>query len=109
MKISLYQVEACTDCLFRGSPPAVCRLPHWLSDETLLSITYENNLPATAFLAETMTSYEFRWVSPTEIPLCGHGTLAAAYVIFNMLNHYFKQCPYILLRVCWMSLLIMTL
>ena len=86
MKISLYQVDASTDCLFRGSPAAVCLLPHWLSDETLLSITYENNLPATAFLVETMTSYEIRWFSPTEIPLCGHGTLAAAYVIFNILK-----------------------
>ena len=80
MRTALYHVDAFTDRLFHGSPAAVCLLPHWLA------ITHENNLPATAFLVETAMHYEIRWFSPTEIPLCGHGTLAAAYVIFNILK-----------------------
>ena len=62
----------------------VCPLDRWLDDETLQLIARENSLPATAFFVEREDHYELRWFSPTvELGLCGHGTLAAAAVLFD--------------------------
>ncbi len=84
MEISIYHIDTFTDKLFSGNPAAVCLLPYWLSDDQLFAISSENNLPATAFLIDQDSHYEIRWFAPDyEIPLCGHGSLAAAYVIFN--------------------------
>ncbi|MBW1298149.1 PhzF family phenazine biosynthesis protein [Aquimarina litoralis] len=87
MKIPIYQIDAFTQKLFGGNPAAICHLPHWLDDQTLLDIAIENNLAETGYFVKKDTIYEIRWFMPyAEIDLCGHATLAAAFVIFNYLD-----------------------
>lgn len=87
-KQAIYQVDAFASALFTGNPAAVCPLSHWLSDELMLLIARENNLSETAFIVPEDESYQIRWFTPnTEVALCGHATLASAYVIFEFLNH----------------------
>ncbi|SRR5258706_3494828 len=84
MKIKLYQIDAFTDRVFSGNPAAVCPLEGWLEDAALQNIAAENNLAETAFYVRTKDDYRIRWFTPAaEVDLCGHATLAAAYVIFN--------------------------
>ncbi len=88
MKIPIYQVDAFTGTLFSGNPAAVCPLGEWLDDGTLQAIAAENNLSETAFFVGDKGRYELRWFTPTtEVDLCGHATLAAAFVIFNHVEH----------------------
>ena len=88
MKIKLYQVDAFASKVFEGNPAAVCPLESWLADDTLQSIAAENNLSETAFFVPTGDSYQIRWFAPTrEVELCGHATLASAYVLFYVMNH----------------------
>lgn len=85
----LYQVDAFAEGVFSGNPAAVVPLDAWLPDETLSAIAAENNLSETAFLVplEGDRGYHLRWFTPTfEIDLCGHATLAAAYVLYNELG-----------------------
>lgn len=83
MKIPLYQVDAFTAKLFSGNPAAVCLLDRWPDDVTLQHIAAENNLSETAFLVRKGSTVELRWFTPrTEVTLCGHATLAAAFVLF---------------------------
>jgi len=85
--IKFYHIDAFTDQLFGGNPAAVCLLPSWLPEKDLHAIARENNLPVTAFLVCTQEKFFIRWITPEqELDLCGHGTLAAAYVIFNELH-----------------------
>lgn len=85
--LPLYQVDAFTDKLFGGNPAAVCLLPEWPSDSIMQSIAAENNLAETAFLVAANNSYTIRWFTPTiEVDLCGHATLASAYVLFECLH-----------------------
>ncbi|MCP3954952.1 MAG: PhzF family phenazine biosynthesis protein [Desulfobacterales bacterium] len=87
MKIPFYQVDAFTDKVFGGNPAAVCLLDQWPADKVLQSIAAENNLSETAFLVGSGADYALRWFTPTlEIDLCGHATLASAFVIFNFLG-----------------------
>ncbi|HEX8249041.1 MAG TPA: PhzF family phenazine biosynthesis protein [Pyrinomonadaceae bacterium] len=87
MNIQIFQVDAFTKEPLSGNPAAVCPLEEWLPDETMLKIAAENNLSETAFFVKKQDFYEIRWFTPTiEIDLCGHATLAAAYVIFNCLK-----------------------
>ena len=87
MQIPLYQIDAFTSQVFRGNPAAVCPLTNWLPDSTLQAIAAENNLSETAFFVPTASVYHIRWFTPsTEVELCGHATLASAYVIFNILK-----------------------
>jgi PhzF family phenazine biosynthesis protein len=87
-KIKIFQVDNFTDRLFAGNPAAVCILEQWLSDELMQSIANENNLAETAFVVPIENDYEIRWFTPTvEVDLCGHATLAAAYVLFILLNY----------------------
>jgi PhzF family phenazine biosynthesis protein len=88
MKYKLYQVDAFTDNLFGGNPAAVCPLAEWLSDDILQKIAMENNLAETAFYVAQDDQYEIRWFTPmVEVDLCGHATLAAAFVLFNCENY----------------------
>lgn len=88
MKLTLYQIDAFADKPFRGNPAAVCPLDHWLADELLQSIAMENNLSETAFFVATAEGYHIRWFTPTcEVDLCGHATLASAYVLFDCLGY----------------------
>ncbi len=87
MKIPMYQIDAFTQKLFGGNPAAICHLPYWLDDETLQNIAIENNLAETGYFVKKEDIYEIRWFMPhAEIDLCGHATLASAYVIFNYLD-----------------------
>src|ERR1043166_5384708 len=87
-KIKIFQVDAFTDSLFSGNPAAVCILDKWLSDELMQSIGNENNLAETAFVVPKGNEFEIRWFTPTtEVDLCGHATLASAFVLFNLLKY----------------------
>jgi len=87
MNITIYQVDAFTSTLFGGNPAAVCPLEGWLSDELLQAIASENNLSETAFFVRGEAGYQLRWFTPEyEIDLCGHATLATAFVIFEFLD-----------------------
>lgn len=77
-----YVVDAFTEKVFGGNPAAVCVMNEWLSDEMMLNIAKENNLSETAYAVKEGTDYRLRWFTPGgEIDLCGHATLATAYVI----------------------------
>jgi predicted PhzF superfamily epimerase YddE/YHI9 len=83
MKIPIYQVDAFTSEVFSGNPAAVCILDEWIDDRVLQSIAAENNLSETAFLVRTKSGFDLRWFTPaTEVALCGHATLASAFVLF---------------------------
>jgi PhzF family phenazine biosynthesis protein len=87
MLIPLFHVDAFTNMRFTGNPAAVCPLKGWLDDELLRKVAAENNLSETAFFVPTGNYYELRWFSPRgEVKLCGHGTLASAYVVFHLLK-----------------------
>ena len=79
-----YVVDAFTDEVFGENPAAVCVMENWLSDDLLLKIACENNLSETAFAVWEQDQYHLRWFTPGgEIDLCGHATLATAYVIMR--------------------------
>ena len=87
MELDLYQIDAFTDNVFGGNPAAVCPLENWIDPAIMQRIAEENNLAETAFFVRKDDVYEIRWFMPhDEIDLCGHATLAAAYVIFNYLQ-----------------------
>ena len=89
MKIKLFQIDAFTDKLFAGNPAAVCPLDAWLEDDVLQNIAIENNLAETAFFVKLDTgNYHLRWFTPEiEMDLCGHATLASAFVLFDELAY----------------------
>ena len=88
MNIPIYQIDAFAKNAFEGNPAAICPLDTWLPDELLLSIAEENNLSETAYFIKTNEGYHIRWFTPVaEVDLCGHATLAAAFVIFNELGY----------------------
>ncbi|WP_347924704.1 PhzF family phenazine biosynthesis protein [Pontimicrobium sp. SW4] len=91
MTINIFQIDAFTDQLFGGNPAAVCPLNEWLPDATLLNIAKENNLAETAyFIHKHDNVFHLRWFTPEiEIDLCGHATLASAFVILNCLDYNF--------------------
>lgn len=87
MKLSAYHIDAFAGKVFSGNPAMVCPLERWLDDETLRLVTRENSLPVTAFFVENDDHHELRWFTPTvELDICGHGTLAAATVVFNCMG-----------------------
>jgi PhzF family phenazine biosynthesis protein len=87
MELTLYQVDAFTDKVFGGNPAAVCPMDKWLDDKILQSIAAENNLSETAFFVKNNSEYQLRWFTPKiEVDLCGHATLASAYIIFNYID-----------------------
>jgi len=88
LELSLYQIDAFASELFEGNPAAVCPLDKWLSEDIMQKIAFENNLSETAFFVPKKNGFHIRWFSPTnEVNLCGHATLASAFVIFNILNY----------------------
>ena len=79
-----YMVDAFTDRVFSGNPAAVCVLERWPEESLMKSIALENNLSETAFVVKEPSAYHLRWSMPNdEINLCGHATLATAFVILN--------------------------
>ncbi len=88
MKIPFYQVDAFSRKIFGGNPAAVCPLESWPADEILQNIAAENNLSETAFFVQRSKGrYKLRWFTPTvEVDLCGHATLASAFIIFSFVD-----------------------
>lgn len=85
--IPMYQIDAFADRVFAGNPAAVCPLEEWLDDATMQAIAAENNLAETAFFAREGDEYRIRWFTPVlEVDLCGHATLASAFVLFTELE-----------------------
>ena len=88
MDIPFYQVDAFARRLFTGNPAAVCPLNQWLDDATLQNIAMENNLAETAFFVREAEGYRLRWFTPVvEMDLCGHATVASAWVLMNKVEH----------------------
>jgi PhzF family phenazine biosynthesis protein len=86
-KLPLWQIDAFSEHRFGGNPAAVVPLEAWLPDATLLAIAAENNLAETAYIVPEEGEFRIRWFTPTEeVPLCGHATLASAWVVLHRLE-----------------------
>ncbi|HKE57935.1 MAG TPA: PhzF family phenazine biosynthesis isomerase, partial [Pyrinomonadaceae bacterium] len=87
MRVPIYHLDAFTTRAFAGNPAAVMLLERFPDNELLQQIAAENNLSETAFLVRKDTDYHLRWFTPvTEVPLCGHATLASAAVVMQRLE-----------------------
>ena len=91
MKLNLYQVDAFTSTVFKGNPAAVVPLEKWIDDELMQKLAMENNLAETVFFVPSQVDgadYDIRWFTPElEINLCGHATLASAFVLYTQLGY----------------------
>ncbi len=80
----LFQVDAFTKHIFHGNPAAVCLLKTEKTAAWMQALAAEMNLSETAFLTQREDGYGLRWFTPaTEVELCGHATLASAWVLFS--------------------------
>jgi PhzF family phenazine biosynthesis protein len=87
VRVPIFQVDAFATQLYAGNPAAVMLLESFLPDSVLQSIAAENNLSETAFLVRAGDDYKLRWLTPeTEVPLCGHATLASSAVVMERLE-----------------------
>ena len=87
MKLPFYQVDAFTNRVFGGNPAGVCPLESWLDYDVMQNIAAENNIAETAFFVAGPDRFHLRWFTPTiEMDLCGHATLASAWVLFEKLG-----------------------
>ena len=87
MRLPIYQLDSFASRRFAGNPAAVVPLENWLADDAMQAIAQENNLSETAFLVRQTSGYGLRWFTPAlEADLCGHATLAAAWVVFHRLE-----------------------
>ncbi|MBZ5679815.1 MAG: PhzF family phenazine biosynthesis protein [Acidobacteriia bacterium] len=87
MSLPIFHVNAFTDKPFRGNPAAVCPLTAWLDDHELQAVAAENNLSETAYFVRESDHYRLRWFTPKcEVNLCGHATLASAFVLLTILE-----------------------
>jgi predicted PhzF superfamily epimerase YddE/YHI9 len=95
MRLPLYQIDAFTNERFKGNPAAVCPLNDWLEEELMQRIAIENNLSETAFFVKKGAEYDLRWFTPKgEVDLCGHATLASAYVICTYLDEHLENVKF---------------
>jgi PhzF family phenazine biosynthesis protein len=85
--LPFFQVDAFAERPFTGNQAAVMPLERWLDDSTMQAIAAENNLSETAFTVPSESAdcdYDLRWFTPaTEVPLCGHATLATAHILIR--------------------------
>ncbi len=96
MKLPVFRVSAFTRDVFAGNPAAVCPLQEWLDDEMLQAIARENNLSETAFIMPCDDGWRLRWFTPVmEVDLCGHATLAAAWVVTRRLDREARQVRFL--------------
>ncbi|UVK97736.1 PhzF family phenazine biosynthesis protein [Pseudomonas sp. B21-048] len=96
MQLAFHQVDAFSDRPFSGNPAMVYRLDTWLDDELMQKIAAEHNLAETAFLVREGAVWHIRWFTPTtEVPLCGHATLASAYVLFEIYKEPVERLDFI--------------
>ena len=92
MTLTVYQVDAFASEIFKGNPAAVIPLESWLSEALMQQIAMENNVSETAFFVKGDDSYAIRWFTPEyEIDLCGHATLASAYIIKTFLEPHVQE------------------
>ncbi len=93
MKLRMWQVDAFAARPLGGNPAAVVPLERWLDADLMQAIAAENNVAETAFFVKTGAgTYDLRWFAPDrEVDLCGHATLASAWVIFNKLGDALKE------------------
>jgi PhzF family phenazine biosynthesis protein len=85
--LPLYQVDAFTNRPFGGNPAAVCPTEGALPEALMQDVAAENNLAETAFFHREGDAFRLRWFTPTvEVDLCGHATLASAYVLMTVLE-----------------------
>jgi PhzF family phenazine biosynthesis protein len=99
MKLTIYQIDAFTNKVFGGNPAAIIPLHSWLSEKLMQQIAMENNVSETAFIVPSdngsEASYHIRWFTPeVEIDLCGHATLASAYVIKTFLEPHVQEVSF---------------
>jgi len=88
MKQKIYQIDAFATKPFEGNPAMVCPLEYWISDGVMQQIAQENNLSETAFFVKEDGAYHLRWFTPkSEVDMCGHATLASAYVLFECMDY----------------------
>lgn len=88
MRLTLYQIDAFADKLFAGNPAAVIPLTTWIRDGLMQQLAMENNLAETVFFVKKGDDFEIRWFTPEkEINLCGHATLASAFVLYTQLGY----------------------
>ena len=91
MRLTIYQIDAFADQLFSGNPAAVIPLQSWIGEELMQQLAMENNLAETVFFVPSSrddVDYDIRWFTPeAEINLCGHATLASAWVLFHILGY----------------------
>ncbi len=92
MNQKIYQIDAFATKTFEGNPAMICPMESWLSDELMQQIAEENNLSETAFFVKEDEVYYLRWFTPTsEVDMCGHATLASAYVLFECIGYKGKE------------------
>jgi PhzF family phenazine biosynthesis protein len=99
MKLTIYQVDAFTNKVFGGNPAAIVPLQSWLDEKLMQQIAMENNLSETAFIVPSDSgdeaSYQIRWFTPSvEIDLCGHATLASAYIVKTFLEPHVQEVTF---------------
>lgn len=88
MELKVYQVDAFAEQAFGGNPAAVIPLENWLDDTLMQQIAMEHNQPETVFFVKEGDVYHIRWFTPTvEVDICGHATIASAYVLYNILGY----------------------
>ena len=88
LRLKLYQIDAFARSIFEGNPACVCPLDNWIDNDIMQKIANENNLSETAFFVKEDDRYHIRWFTPTkEVDMCGHATLATAFVLFDILNY----------------------
>ena len=96
MELEFHQVDAFSDRPFSGNPAMVYRLDSWLADDLMQRIAAEHNLAETAFLVREVQGWHIRWFTPTtEVPLCGHATLASAHVLFEVYGEPSERIDFI--------------
>ena len=96
MQLEFHQVDAFSNQPFSGNPAMVYRLDSWLADELMQKIAAEHNLAETAFVVREGQGWHIRWFTPTtEVPLCGHATLASAHVLFEVYKEPVERLDFI--------------
>lgn len=95
IEMKYYIVDAFAENIFQGNPAGVCIMEHWIAEDLMQKIAFENNLSETAFAVKEGDSYHIRWFTPQyEIDLCGHATLASSYVIHHFVEPDLKEIKF---------------
>lgn len=83
MSLEILTVDAFTSEPFRGNPAGVVFLDREKPNDWMQQVAAEMNLSETAFLLPEGEGFRLRWFTPTtEVPLCGHATLASSHALW---------------------------